>query len=78
MLSRTVPTAIFYHSGIICTMGKPCSIKKEEAPQATVAFIFFVSWLPLDYRAIITSFPAIISAPGDVLEILVRQKSKSG
>ena len=65
-----------YHSGIICSMGKPYSIQKEAAPQAISCVHFFSVRSSSNHRAI-TSFPAI-SAPGEFQEIVTRQKSKSG
>ena len=76
-LSRTIPTAIFtiLASYALCESHTP--YKKRQRLSQTVALIFFVSRSPLDYRAIITSFPAI-KKPGDSLEIVVRLKRKSG
>ena len=61
-----------YHSGIICAMGKPYSIQKEATPQAISCVHFLCVWSS-SYHSLraISSFPAI-SAPGGILEILVR------
>ena len=77
-LSRTIPAAAIFTILASCALWKSYApYKKRQRLRQTVAFIFFMSRSPPDHRAIITSFPAI-SKPGDSLEIILRQMSKSG
>ena len=76
-LSKTIPTAIFTILASYALWESHAPYKKRRRLRQIVAFIFFVSRLPPDYRAIMTSFLAIC-APGHSLEILMRQKSKFG
>jgi len=74
---RTIPTAIFTILASYALWESYAPYKKKQRLRQTVAFILFVSRSPSDYWAIITSF-LTISAPGGSLEIVMRQKSKSG
>jgi hypothetical protein len=76
-LSRTIPTAIFTVLASYALWESHAPYKKRQRLRQTVAFTFFAPRSLSDHKAIITSFPAI-SAPGSSLEIVLRQKSKSG
>ena len=76
-LSRTISTAIFTILASYALWESHAPYKKRQRLRQTVAFIFFVSGSPPDYRIIITSFLAI-STPGGSLEMIVKQTSKSG
>ena len=78
-LSRTIPTAIFKFT-ILASYAlweSHAPYRKRQRLRQTVAFIFFVYESPSDHGAIMTSFLAT-SKPGDSLEIVMKQKSKSG
>jgi transcriptional regulator of NAD metabolism len=70
-LSRTVPTAIFTILASYALWESHAPYKKRQRLRQTVAFIFFVSRLPIDHRVIITRFLAI-SKPGEFLEIVMK------
>jgi hypothetical protein len=70
-LSRTIPTAIFTILASYALWESHAPYKKRQRLRQTVVFIFFVSRLLTDHRAIMTRFLAI-SKPGEFLEILMR------
>ena len=76
-LSKTIPTAIFTILASYALWESHAPYKKRQHLRQTVAFIFSTSKRSPYHRAILTSFLAILK-PGDSLEILMRQKSKSG
>jgi hypothetical protein len=76
-LSRTIPTTIFTILASYALWESHAPYKKRERLRQIVAFIFILFGSPSDHRAIITSSPTM-SAPGGSLEIVMRQKSKSG
>ena len=78
-LSRTIPMAIFTILASYALWESHAPYKKRQRLRQTVAFVFFMSGSPSDYRAITTSFLAICPS-GDSLQrrIWIRQKSESG
>ena len=76
-LSRTIPTALFTILASYALWESHAPYKKRRRLRETVEFIYFMSRLLPDHKAIINSFPMIFQ-PGDSPVIMLRQKNKSG
>ena len=73
----TIPSAIFTILASYALWESHAPYKRRQRFRQIVAFIFFVYRSPSDYGGILISFPAVLKL-GESLEIIVRQKSKSG
>ena len=75
--SNTIPTAIFAILASYALWESHAPYKRRQRLRQSVSFIFFVSRSHSNHRDTITSFPAIFALGGS-LEIVMKQKSKSG